>query len=196
MAVYAVTSGENRKKWDAAKDYGYTSVYWRKKQINGKYPATAATPGASNHGWGLAVDIGEEYDSDPQPDPIREKFVNWLCDNAARYGISAELQSENWHWRYVAGDNIPVATRKYESNGGIQPIGEPGPGLVFAYPGEPVVRGSSHVSAVKLIQSVVGATPDGDFGAVTERRVKEWQKANGLLDDGVVGVVTWKRMFG
>lgn len=197
FAVYSVTSSANRKKWDAATANGYSSVYWRKKKLaNGSYPATAATPGNSNHGWGLALDIAEEYDNDTAPDPIRQAFVNWLINNAARYGISAELQSEPWHWRYVAGDNIPQAVRQFEAAGGSIPVAPtPGPALVFAYPGTPIKLGSKG-EAVKLVQSKVGATPDGDFGSVTERRVKAWQQANGLLADGIVGAVTWKKMFG
>ena len=58
------------------------------------------------------------------------------------------------------------------------------------------MRGSTDIEAVKLIQARIGARPDGDFGPVTERRVKEWQQAHGLLADGIVGRVTWKRMFG
>ena len=207
LAVYSVTAPSNRKKWDAGTQYG--SVYWRKKKnANGSYPATAATPGASNHGWGLALDIAEEYDADTAPDPIRQVFVDWLCDNAHRYGISAELQSEPWHWRYVAGDAIPQATRDFERSGGnlggnggnstapTVPVVEPGPALVFAYPGRPVKVGSSDTVAVKLIQAVVGAKVDGDFGAATERRVKVWQASRGLEADGVVGARTWKAMFG
>lgn len=207
LAVYSVTKPSNRKKWDDGK-VAYGSAWWRKKRRdNGSYPATAATPGASNHGWGLALDVAEEYDNDPQPDPIRAMFVDWLCANAHRYGISAELQSEPWHWRYVAGDAIPQATRDFERSGGnlvgnaggsvvTTPNVEPGPGLVFAYPGHPVVRGSKHATAVKLIQAVVGAKPDGDFGSATERRVKVWQASRGLKADGIVGAVTWKAMFG
>lgn len=206
LAVYSVTSPSNRKKWDDGRVV-YGSAYWRKKKrANGSYPATAASPGASNHGWGLALDIAEEYDSDPQPDPIRGLFVDWLVGNAHRYGISAELQSEPWHWRYVAGDAIPAATREYERSGGIlganagisEGTSTPavGPALVFAYPGEPIVRGSKHTTAVKLIQAVVGAKPDGDFADATERRVKVWQASRGLKADGIVGSVTWKAMFG
>lgn len=199
---YTATPADRRKRWDDAPRHGYTSVYWVKKLINGRYPATAATPGRSNHGLGLALDIGEEYDSDTAADPIRSFFVQWLVDNAHRYGISAELQSEPWHWRYVAGDAIPQATLDYESRvGGATVPPTPttngttsGPALVFDYPGTPLRLGSKG-DAVKLVQAVVGATPDGDFGAVTERRVKDWQSRNGLLADGVVGPVTWGKMF-
>lgn len=192
-ATFDATPGANRKTWLEALKYGYGSVHWVKKLINGSYPATAATPGSSNHGWGLAIDLAEEYDTDTAPDSIRSQWVQWLVNNAARYGISAELQSEPWHWRYVAGDAIPQAVLDYER--GQPATTDPNPVLVFAYPGTPVRLGSKG-DAVKLVQAKVGATPDGDFGLVTERRVKDWQSRNGLLADGVVGPVTWKKMFG
>jgi LAS superfamily LD-carboxypeptidase LdcB len=76
--------------------------------------AMAAVPGTSNHGWGLAVDFAEELDGDAAPESVSPKFVKWLIKNAATYGFSAELQSEPWHWRYVAGDNIPAAVLAWE----------------------------------------------------------------------------------
>ena len=201
LGQYTTTPSAHRKRWAEASRYGYPSEWWVKvKHPNGGYPATAASPGASNHGWGLALDIAEERNGQPGPESISVGFVNWLVGNAHRYGISAELQSEPWHWRYVAGDRIPQATLDFERGTGaplpppIVPI--PGPATVYAYPGFPIVRGSTHIEAVKLVQAKIGARPDGDFGPVTERRVKEWQKMNGLLADGVVGAVTWKRMFG
>lgn len=197
QSTYNSTAGAHRKTWSAALQNGYKSIYWVKKLVNGRYPATAATPGASNHGWGLAIDLAEEYDSDTAPDPIRAQWVNWLVVNARRYGISAELQSEPWHWRYVAGDNIPQAVLEFERSGGVTvtPADTPTPILVFAYPGSPVRRGSKG-DAVKLVQAVVGATVDGDFGPATERRVRDYQSRNGLFVDGVVGPVSWKKMFG
>jgi peptidoglycan hydrolase-like protein with peptidoglycan-binding domain len=188
------TPSQHRKTWNDALRHGYKSIYWVKKLINGRYPATAATPGQSNHGWGLALDIAEEYDTDTAPDPIRTQWVHWLVNNAHHYGISAELQSEPWHWRYVAGDRIPQAVLDFE-RGVMLPTDSPTPVLVFAYPGKPVKRGSKGVE-VELVQAVVGATVDGDFGPATEKRVKSWQTANKLLADGIVGPVTWKKMFG
>jgi putative chitinase len=49
---------------------------------------------------------------------------------------------------------------------------------------------------VKKLQEKLGLTDDGDFGAGTESKVKEWQLANGLTADGVVGDGTWSKMFG
>lgn len=109
-AEYAATSSSHRRIWRDAIYHGHTSIYFRR--VRG---ASCATPGTSNHGWGLALDIALEYDSDTAPDPITTQLVNWLVNNASRFGYSAELQSESWHWRYYAGDNIPRAVLDYES---------------------------------------------------------------------------------
>lgn len=78
--------------------------------------AMAAVPGTSNHGLGLAIDFAEQLDGDPAPESISAEFVAWLCQNAATYGYSAETQSEAWHWRYVAGDQVPAAVIEFENN--------------------------------------------------------------------------------
>lgn len=44
---------------------------------------------------------------------------------------------------------------------------------------------------VKILQKYLGLTPDGNFGPVTDKKVKEWQKANGLTSDGVIGPKSW-----
>lgn len=110
-AVYLATPSDHRKRWPEAPSMGYPSEWWIKKNFG---DATAAAPGTSNHGWGLAIDIAQEYDNDTAPDPITEAFVNWLIGSAWSYGVSAELQSEKWHWRYCTGDAIPDAVLAFE----------------------------------------------------------------------------------
>lgn len=48
---------------------------------------------------------------------------------------------------------------------------------------------------VQRLQSHLGINPDGNFGPATKNAVKAWQKAHGLLDDGIVGDGTWGAMF-
>lgn len=55
----------------------------------------------------------------------------------------------------------------------------------------PTVRKGSKGSAVEMIQSIVGASVDGDFGTKTETAVKKFQKERNIVDDGVVGSATW-----
>jgi len=48
---------------------------------------------------------------------------------------------------------------------------------------------------VKKLQSFLGLGADGSFGPGTEKAVKDWQSANGLTPDGLVGDGTWAKMF-
>jgi LAS superfamily LD-carboxypeptidase LdcB len=68
--------------------------------------ARAARPGTSNHGFGLAVD----YATGATPaaaTSLTPAALRWIIANAGSLGWSAELDSEPWHWRYVAGDRLP-----------------------------------------------------------------------------------------
>lgn len=49
---------------------------------------------------------------------------------------------------------------------------------------------------VELLQSKLGLVADGDFGANTEQKLKEWQLRNGLTSDGVAGPKTLGKLLG
>lgn len=83
--------------------------------------AVAAVPGTSNHGWGLAVDVGEERDGDAGTESVDSGTVAWLVANEHRFGFSHELQSEPWHIRYVTGDSIPPAVLAFERGSASSP---------------------------------------------------------------------------
>ena len=167
-------------------------TWWLKK---GKAPSAAPDPtGArgSNHGWGLAIDLG--YDVNGKLTGMGGACFEWLCANAPKFGFYLQgndrksKEFEAWHWQYCLGDASP--------DGSVQVAPAPAGGVMkFDYPGSPVQIGSKGV-ATKLVQAVVGAKDDGDFGPATARLVKVWQTARGLKADGVVGSVTWSRMFG
>lgn len=44
---------------------------------------------------------------------------------------------------------------------------------------------------VKDWQRAIGVVADGIFGPITEKRTMEWQTAHGLKPDGIVGPLTW-----
>ncbi|HEY9766458.1 MAG TPA: peptidoglycan-binding domain-containing protein [Chroococcales cyanobacterium] len=72
----------------------------------------------------------------------------------------------------------------------------------LARPSRPMLRdGASGESVKKLQQSLrnAGFDPgeiDGDFGANTEKAVRQFQQSKGLDVDGVVGPLTWKQLGG
>lgn len=89
----------------------------RQKQIwtaRGK-PENAATPGRSNHGFGVAADINRH----------RPGALEWLQKNAPRFGMDhpwwagspkgAAFGREPWHWAWIRdfqpADSIPVFVR-------------------------------------------------------------------------------------
>ncbi len=48
---------------------------------------------------------------------------------------------------------------------------------------------------VKAVQQKLGLVADGIFGNDTKTAVEQWQAANGLNVDGMVGDNTWGLMF-
>jgi len=60
-------------------------------------PPLAAYPGTSNHGWGKAVDLLEEW------------MRSWIDDHGARFGWGKiEAFSEWWHVNFVGGVSFPT----------------------------------------------------------------------------------------
>lgn len=58
-----------------------------------------------------------------------------------------------------------------------------------------LLKNGSKGDEVKKLQEKLGLTADGSFGPGTEKAVKDWQSANGLVADGVVGDATWSKLF-
>lgn len=155
-----------------------------------------------------AVDLVHVNPGKSHRSPTWDEVLKQGSAETKRWGLHCNVDKEPWHMQPVEIDGWASWSNNGRKDFGTIPIPtltptpnpEPAkpdsnPALVFAYPGKPVRRGDKGV-AVELIQAVVGAKVDGDFGAVTERRVKEWQKSKNLTDDGIVGAKTWKTMFG
>ncbi len=68
-------------------------------------PRLAAVPGTSEHGWGLAVDLGGGVQNS-------DEHYAWLIENAPKHGWDHPAWArkggsgpyEPWHWEYVAGE--------------------------------------------------------------------------------------------
>lgn len=77
-----------------------TRVWQGKTWYLRKGMAPAGTPGTSNHGWGLAIDVGSvEHDG----------RLQWLVKNAGRFGFSWAVADpkdpnfEAWHLQLFSG---------------------------------------------------------------------------------------------
>lgn len=60
----------------------------------------------------------------------------------------------------------------------------------------PTLRKGSKGAVVTLIQIWLGIKCDGIFGSDTKNAVMEYQKDNGLTNDGIIGKNTWKSLLG
>lgn len=49
----------------------------------------AATPGYSNHGWGMSLDLD-----------LDEQAQAWMRENGPDYGFVEDVPREPWHWTY------------------------------------------------------------------------------------------------
>lgn len=77
--------------------------WWLKK---GLAPLAAPNDDAktcSRHMLGLAVDVAN----------ANGRILEWLLANEDKFGFSHEVQSEPWHIRYVAGDDVPAAVKEF-----------------------------------------------------------------------------------
>ena len=59
----------------------------------------------------------------------------------------------------------------------------------------PTLKKGVECAAVKVVQTLVGTTVDGQFGPKTEQAVKDYQTKKSLTVDGVVGTQTWTALI-
>jgi peptidoglycan hydrolase-like protein with peptidoglycan-binding domain len=150
-----------------------------------------------------AVDLVHVVPGKKHRAPTWDEVPRKGSQEAKRWALHCNVTrpSEPWHIQPIEIDGYGSWVRGGRKDFSVMTIIPPAPapkppaGAIFAYPGQPLRLGSKG-DAVKLVQAVIGAKPDGDYGPATERRVKAWQKSRGMFVDGVVGAVTWKAMFG
>ena len=89
--------------------------YQAQVELKQQKPTLAATPGHSNHGWGMAIDVsGLDYGS---------PAYQWLMKNGRKYGwVNPDWakadgsKPEPWHWEYVGGGQGSTVRRKKTKN--------------------------------------------------------------------------------
>jgi hypothetical protein len=91
--AYAKVFGSNICVTDSYRSYTEQVKVFRQR------PSLAAVPGTSNHGWGLALDLGCGVQSS------RSAQYRWLVANAGRFGWVHPTWAmhdpfEPWHWEF------------------------------------------------------------------------------------------------
>lgn len=61
--------------------------------------------------------------------------------------------------------------------------------------GWPTLRFGDNGDTVEKLQKLIGVKADGDFGKDTLAAVKQFQRKNELLADGIVGPATWDKLL-
>jgi len=112
----------------------------------------------------------------------------WDTNNINKY---ADKQDVVGMTKRINGGTIGLEDRKKHYAHALEVLGghwEP-PAVVHS-----TVRRGSKGDTVVAVQRALGVTADGDFGPGTEASVKDWQRRNGLIPDGVVGPATLRAM--
>ena len=122
----------------------------------------------------VAIANGEVGISEYPPNSNNVKYNTWF------YG------------RQVSGANYPwcctfISYIFYLLDGNAEPV-------------RPTLKMGSKGPDVKKLQEILNKkgynlTVDGDFGKLTKASVMNFQRANGLTDDGIVGPKTWNKLL-
>jgi hypothetical protein len=175
----------------------------------------------SLHGEGRAADLGVPVGAD-----WAATLADRLRLSSAELGVQCIIYNRRiWSgsyphagWRTYTGSNPHVDHLHVELSrhaaatltvdhiqrvlgGGGAP---PGPGPVPNPGGRPTLRRGAKGDHVREIQHILNAwypalpriAVDGDFGPMTEARVRYMQQRAGLAVDGIVGPQTWRRLLG
>lgn len=193
-ATYLLTAKSKRRAYS----YG-GNKYWKLR--DGMSPV--ATPGTSNHGLGIAIDVGVLLGSGNVVGIYGSIAWEWFYANVQKYGFSWEEQTEPWHIRLVTGDATPAIVVNFEHGGSSVPspipVFNPQAGQVGLWPlaNKPNIGPGSQGDVVAYLQSVIyykaggGITIDGNYGPATAQRVKDLQGWFHATVDGWVGPETW-----
>ena len=139
------------------------------------YGSNAATPGTSNHGWALAIDL-------------MNMAQRRMIDKIGRaFGFAKAWSDASWEWWHIkwrAGTYAAVAkVKRYPRN------------LKAGSSGKTVGK-LNYLLRGKGFKSIPAHGKKGHdyFGRKTKSAVKRFQKAHHLTADGVVGPSTWQAL--
>jgi zinc D-Ala-D-Ala carboxypeptidase len=141
-------------RWSVTDSYRTYDQQVKLAQEKGLYSqgGLAARPGTSNHGWGLAVDLGGGANRSGS------EQNEWLRQNAARYGFRT-IAREPWHWEYVGADAVKyggdqATSRRQQNRRDMESPDMSGVGS----------RGAGSGAGIDQMFGALGANTGGPFG--------------------------------
>jgi hypothetical protein len=133
--------------------------------------ALAAYPGTSNHGWGVAVDLAEQW------------MRSWIDDHGAEFGWrKTEAFSEWWHVNYVGGGSKERPAFKVLKHG---------------MRGKRVVKFTRRLRFIHRPHKksyLKRKQPYWKFKVAVVDAVKDFQRDHGLKRDGEIGPKTARKI--
>tara|TARA_Y100001938_G_C8092612_1_gene435993 strand:+ start:1502 stop:2242 length:741 start_codon:yes stop_codon:yes gene_type:complete len=167
-------------------------------------------------GWTGSYHMQQKFDGFGHAVDLRITGSGLTTGDVARiakdYGIRQTVLNpfEWWHfqWRNTSGifpapamEGKPTETKTAKK----KKVDLKGVGAAIAMLGEQVrrqpLRKGSKNSAVKVVQAQLNnlgfqcGFADGIFGRKTQKAVRKFQLANGLVADAIVGALTWNKLF-
>jgi hypothetical protein len=148
--------------------------------------AIRGTQTPSNHSWGLAVDLNAP--ANPMTNKLVTDMPSWMPalwkSKGFRWGGDYPRRKDAMHYEFMGKPQDVQA----HLAGGTADLRQ-----VVA---RPVLKRGASGESVRLLQERLNAhgaklTADGDFGPKTDAAVRAFQKAKGLVADGICGNKTW-----
>ena len=100
----------------------------------------------------------------------------------------------------IIGTKSVAAIKNYQSKKGLVVDGLVGKNTFRAFMGDmqgiTCFKSNIRTNPNRVVQHMLSCTADGIFGSITETAVRNFQSRSGIGVDGIVGPVTWSRLFG
>lgn len=155
----------------------------------------AHCPDHNTSGIGIYVAIGGAQ----KPTDAALRSVRDLYDQACR--LAGRPLRKSWHGENYATACPGLPLIGWVRGGMVRPAALPAPttpAVQVATKTPAALRRmltrGTHGDDVKAVQRIVGTTPDGDYGRLTESAVIRWQGRRHLTPDGIVGAATARAM--
>ena len=167
--------------------------------------AISGTSKASNHSWGLAVDINAP--KNPYGDRLITDMPKWMPDLWNQYGFrwggDYSGKKDAMHYEFMGSvaqctSYIELAVRNKLGEGVVvPPTPKPPPSTTIGFPtgwmnaAHPLVKQGDRNGTVGHLQAILGLAADNIFGPKTRAAVVARQRKEGIPADGIAGDVTW-----